>query len=150
MYVLLSRTDDRFRGMPPDLTTSDDMECSKVLGTAAIAPATHDQHQQECARQGAVCRACLNSRDAERLALAYTAHSVWRDRDRFVTGRAEIVEFFRQKWQRELDYALRKEMWAYTGNQGQAVSRVAETSRPVAVSPVPRAIAEHRGPVHRH
>jgi hypothetical protein len=59
-------------------------------------------------------------------------------RDRFVTGHAEIVEFLRQKWQRELNYTLRKEMWACTGNQGQAVSRVAETSRPVAVPPVPR------------
>jgi hypothetical protein len=58
-----------------------------------------------------------NSRDPERVALAYTADSVWRNRDRFVTGRAEIVEFLRQKWQRELDYALRKEMWAYTGNR---------------------------------
>jgi uncharacterized protein len=58
-----------------------------------------------------------NTRDPERVALAYTEDSVWRNRDRFVAGRAEIVEFLRQKWERELDYALRKEMWAYTSNR---------------------------------
>lgn len=58
-----------------------------------------------------------NTRDPERVALAYTEDSRWRNRERFVTGRAEIVEFLRQKWDRELDYALRKEMWAHTGNR---------------------------------
>jgi uncharacterized protein len=58
-----------------------------------------------------------NTRDPERVALAYTEDSVWRNRDRFVAGRAEIVEFLRQKWERELDYALRKEMWAYTSDR---------------------------------
>ncbi|QWF83817.1 nuclear transport factor 2 family protein [Amycolatopsis sp. CA-230715] len=55
-----------------------------------------------------------NTRDPEKVSLAYTEDSVWRNRDRFVTGRAEIVEFLRRKWERELDYALRKELWAYT------------------------------------
>ncbi len=58
-----------------------------------------------------------NSRDPERVALAYTEDSRWRNRDRFLTGRAEIVEFLREKWQRELDYRLRKELWAFTGNR---------------------------------
>jgi len=58
-----------------------------------------------------------NTRDPERVALAYTEGSVWRNRDKFVTGRAEIVEFLRQKWERELDYALRKEMWAFTSDR---------------------------------
>lgn len=58
-----------------------------------------------------------NTRDPERVASAYTEDSVWRNRDRFVTGRDEIVTFLRQKWQRELDYALRKEMWAFHGNR---------------------------------
>jgi nuclear transport factor 2 (NTF2) superfamily protein len=58
-----------------------------------------------------------NTREPERVALAYTEDSIWRNRDKFVTGRAEIVAFLRQKWERELDYALRKEMWAYTGNR---------------------------------
>ena len=58
-----------------------------------------------------------NSRDPERVALAYTEDSVWRNRDAFVTGRAEIVAFLTRKWQRELDYALRKNLWAFDGNR---------------------------------
>jgi nuclear transport factor 2 (NTF2) superfamily protein len=55
-----------------------------------------------------------NTRDPERVAGAYTEDSVWRNRDTFVTGRAEIVAFLTAKWERELDYALRKSLWAFT------------------------------------
>jgi nuclear transport factor 2 (NTF2) superfamily protein len=55
-----------------------------------------------------------NTRDPGRVALAYTKDSVWRNRDRLVTGRDEIVAFLREKWARELDYVLRKELWAFT------------------------------------
>jgi nuclear transport factor 2 (NTF2) superfamily protein len=58
-----------------------------------------------------------NTCDPVTVALAYTADSVWRNRDRFVTGRAEIVEFLHEKWQRELDYALRKELWSFRENR---------------------------------
>ena len=58
-----------------------------------------------------------NSRDPERVALAYTEGSQWRNRDVFLKGRDEIREFLRQKWSRELDYKLRKELWAFTGNR---------------------------------
>ncbi len=58
-----------------------------------------------------------NTRDAEKVSLAYTEDSVWRNRDTFVTGRAEIVEFLTRKWERELDYALRKSLWAFAGNR---------------------------------
>jgi nuclear transport factor 2 (NTF2) superfamily protein len=51
------------------------------------------------------------------VALAYTEDSVWRNRDQFVTGRAEIVEFLHEKWERELDYALRKELWSFRENR---------------------------------
>ncbi|MEU7258490.1 nuclear transport factor 2 family protein [Streptomyces rimosus] len=54
-----------------------------------------------------------NTRDPEHVALAYTEDSVWRNRGTFLTGRAEITAFLRGKWARELDYALRKELWAY-------------------------------------
>lgn len=50
-----------------------------------------------------------NTRDPERVAAAYTVDSVWRNRGEFITGRAEIIEFLRRKWSRELDYALRKD-----------------------------------------
>jgi uncharacterized protein len=58
-----------------------------------------------------------NTRDPERVAGAYTEVSVWRNRDEFITGRAEIIEFLRRKWSRELDYALRKDLWAVLGNR---------------------------------
>lgn len=58
-----------------------------------------------------------NTRDPQRVALAYTEDSLWRNRDTFVTGRAAIVEFLTAKWERELDYALRKELWAFDGER---------------------------------
>jgi nuclear transport factor 2 (NTF2) superfamily protein len=54
-----------------------------------------------------------NSRDPQRVALAYTPDSVWRNRDVFLTGRDEIVAFLTAKWERELDYVLRKSLWAH-------------------------------------
>ena len=58
-----------------------------------------------------------NTRDPERVALAYTEDSEWRNRDEFINGRAEIVAFLTRKWRRELGYRLRKELWSYTGNR---------------------------------
>jgi nuclear transport factor 2 (NTF2) superfamily protein len=58
-----------------------------------------------------------NTRDPERVALAYTEDSQWRNRDTFLKGRDEIREFLRGKWDRELDYKLRKELWAFTDNR---------------------------------
>jgi uncharacterized protein len=58
-----------------------------------------------------------NTRDPERVAAAYTPDSVWRNRDEFLTGRAEIVAFLERKWARELDYALRKSLWTFAGNR---------------------------------
>jgi uncharacterized protein len=58
-----------------------------------------------------------NTRDPEHVAGAYTEDSMWRNRDEFVTGRDEIVGFLRRKWVRELDYALRKELWSFAGDR---------------------------------
>jgi uncharacterized protein len=55
-----------------------------------------------------------NTRDPEKVALAYTEDSQWRNRDEFFEGREEIVAFLKRKWARELDYRLRKELWCYT------------------------------------
>lgn len=55
-----------------------------------------------------------NTRDPSRVAAAYTPDSVWRNRSEFLTGRAQIESFLVRKWQKELDYALRKELWAFT------------------------------------
>lgn len=54
-----------------------------------------------------------NTRDPQRVAMAYTPDSVWRNRDQFVNGRDEIVAFLTAKWERELDYALRKSLWCF-------------------------------------
>ena len=58
-----------------------------------------------------------NSRDPEKVSLAYTPDSKWRNRAEFVNGRAEIVQFLQRKWAREMDYRLIKELWAFTENR---------------------------------
>jgi hypothetical protein len=58
-----------------------------------------------------------NSRDPERVALAYTEGSVWRNRSEFLVGRGQIRQFLMRKWQRELDYRLTKALWAFTDNR---------------------------------
>ena len=58
-----------------------------------------------------------NTRDPDKVSLAYTSGSVWRNRSDFVTGRAAIVDFLRAKWARELEYRLIKELWAFHENR---------------------------------
>lgn len=58
-----------------------------------------------------------NSRDPARVVLAYSEDSRWRNRDRFLAGREEIAAFLQEKWQRELDYRLIKELWAYSDDR---------------------------------
>ena len=58
-----------------------------------------------------------NTRDPERVAAAYTEDSQWRNRDEFLSGRAEIVAFLTRKWAREQEYALRKDLWSFHGNR---------------------------------
>lgn len=54
-----------------------------------------------------------NTRDPQRVSLAYTVDSRWRNRDEYVVGREQIVAFLTRKWQRELDYSLRKSLWSF-------------------------------------
>ncbi|WP_326609413.1 nuclear transport factor 2 family protein [Streptomyces scopuliridis] len=58
-----------------------------------------------------------NTRDPHKVSLAYTEDSRWRNRDTFVTGRDAIVELLTRKWEREREYALRKELWAFEGDR---------------------------------
>jgi uncharacterized protein (TIGR02246 family) len=58
-----------------------------------------------------------NTRDPHRVSLAYTPDSVWRNRETFLTGREQIVEFLTAKWERELDYVLRKSLWGFRRNR---------------------------------
>ncbi|MCI2419973.1 nuclear transport factor 2 family protein [Saccharopolyspora sp. K220] len=73
--------------------------------------------EQTAAQKVQAAEDAWNTCDPERVALAYTTDSVWRNRDRFVTGRDAIVAFLGEKWSRELDYALRKELWSFHGNR---------------------------------
>ena len=58
-----------------------------------------------------------NSRDPSRVAQAYSIDSEWRNRDQFIHGRDQIVQFLTRKWQRELEYRLAKSLWAFTKNR---------------------------------
>jgi hypothetical protein len=58
-----------------------------------------------------------NTRDPQLVSLAYTPDAVWRSRDDFIEGRDEIVAFLSAKWERELDYVLRKSLWGFRNNR---------------------------------
>ena len=73
---------------------------------------------EETARQKVLmAENAWNSKDAERVAGAYTPDSQWRNRNEFVQGREEIIAFLKDKWEREIDYVLRKDLWAFSGNR---------------------------------
>ena len=73
--------------------------------------------QETAAQKVQAAEDAWNTHDPNKVAQAYTVDSVWRNRDLFVTGREEIVAFLTQKWERELDYALRKNLWCFEGNR---------------------------------
>ena len=58
-----------------------------------------------------------NTRDPIKVSLAYTEDTSWRNRAEFIDGREEVQQFLAKKWSRELDYKLKKELWAYTENR---------------------------------
>lgn len=84
-----------------------------MAGVALVPPFTREIAVQKVrlAEDG------WNSRDPERVSLAYTVDSRWRNRSEFVTGREQIVEFLRRKWGKELEYRLIKELWAFDADR---------------------------------
>uniref|UniRef100_A0A914C1F8 Uncharacterized protein n=1 Tax=Acrobeloides nanus TaxID=290746 RepID=A0A914C1F8_9BILA len=58
-----------------------------------------------------------NTKDPHKVALAYTIDTEWRNRDQFINGRAAVIEFLTKKWEKELDYKLKKELWCYAENR---------------------------------
>jgi nuclear transport factor 2 (NTF2) superfamily protein len=68
---------------------------------------------ETAARKVQAAEDAWNTRDPQRVALAYSEDSEWRNRGSFIKGRAEIVRFLTSKWERELDYALRKNLWCF-------------------------------------
>ncbi|TPI28983.1 nuclear transport factor 2 family protein [Mesorhizobium sp. B3-1-6] len=72
---------------------------------------------ETAAQKARLAEDAWNSRDPERVSLAYTEDSSWRNRAEFVSGRGEIVDFLKRKWSRELDYRLIKEVWTWNENR---------------------------------
>lgn len=73
---------------------------------------------EETARQKVLsAEAAWNTRDPDRVVLAYTEDTQWRNRDEFLFGREEVRAFLVRKWERELDYVLRKDLWTFAGNR---------------------------------
>ena len=72
---------------------------------------------ETAAQKARMAEDAWNSRDPEKVALAYTPDSVWRNRAEFFSGRQAIVEFLKRKWAREIEYRLIKEVWAWSGDR---------------------------------
>ena len=69
------------------------------------------------ARKVQIAQDLWNTRDPQRVAAAYTEDTQWRNRIDFLTGRAAVIEFLKRKWERELDYKLKKELWGFRDNR---------------------------------
>lgn len=87
-----------------------------VTQTAAKPPLPPFTYET-AAQKARLAEDAWNRQDPERIALAYSEDSIWRNRSEFLSGRAAIVTFLQRKWQRELDYRLIKEVWAFHGNR---------------------------------
>jgi nuclear transport factor 2 (NTF2) superfamily protein len=104
-----------------------DQRISVVESETPVIPPSNDAIEErkplppftrETARQKVrLAEDAWNSRDPDRVSLAYTRDSRWRNRAEFVNGREDIVAFLTRKWTRELDYRLIKELWAFEGNR---------------------------------
>jgi hypothetical protein len=94
----------------------DHLVCYQTCGTYSVQIKPPFTEQTALAKVKAAEDA-WNSRDPERVALAYTEDSEWRNRAEFFKGRKAIKEFLTRKWQKELDYKLMKELWCYQGNR---------------------------------
>ena len=89
------------------------MATATIINRPPLPPFTRESARQKVrmAEDG------WNTRDPEKVALAYAIDSRWRNRSEFINGRREIVAFLSRKWEKELDYRLIKELWAFTGNR---------------------------------
>lgn len=90
---------------------------TEVPRTAATRPPLPPFTHETATQKVRMAEDAWNSRDPERVSLAYTPDSHWRNRAEFPVGRKEIINFLQRKWERELDYRLIKELWAFSGNR---------------------------------
>jgi uncharacterized protein len=88
-----------------------------MLTPTLIRPPLPPFNRESAIQKVRVAEDAWNSRDPEKVALAYTIDSRWRNRSEFPPGREEIVQFLKRKWARELDYRLIKELWIYEANR---------------------------------
>ena len=84
---------------------------SAATSLSLVPPFTHET----AVRKVRAAEDAWNSRDPQRVSLAYSPDSAWRNRSEFIHGRGEIVAFLTRKWGRELEYRLIKELWAFNG-----------------------------------
>ena len=84
-----------------------------MTGKPPFPPFTLETAQQKAR----MAENAWNTKDPEKVSLAYTEDSFWRNRSEFIHGRDEILAFLKRKWSKELDYKLIKEVWAYAGNR---------------------------------
>jgi uncharacterized protein len=87
------------------------------MSESAIRPPLPPFSAESAAQKARAAEDAWNSRDPARVSLAYSADSTWRNRSDFVHGRAEIVAFLTRKWEREQEYRLIKEVWAWQENR---------------------------------
>lgn len=101
-------------------------ECGDTMWEAVLAQPEHAAEARPplppftaatAARKVQAAEDAWNSRDPERVSLAYSPDTEWRNRAEFLTGRAAVRDFLTRKWERELDYRLKKELWAFTDNR---------------------------------
>lgn len=74
-------------------------------------------NQETATKKVQLAENAWNSKNPEKIALAYSKNSQWRNRDKFFMGREAIIEFLKDKWQKETHYKLKKELWSFTGNR---------------------------------
>ena len=96
-----------------NVSSSTPVDLTAVFPKPPLPPFT----QETALKKVQAAEDAWNSRDPERVAMAYTPDSEWRNRDQFFSGRELIVKFLQAKWQKELDYRLKKTLWAFTDNR---------------------------------
>ena len=101
-----------------------------MTGKPPFPPFTLETAQQKAR----MAENAWNTKDPEKVSLAYTEDSFWRNRSEFIHGRDEILAFLKRKWSKELDYKLIKEVWAYAGTESLFASNMSGTMIPASSS----------------
>jgi len=90
---------------------------SEITQDALLRPPFPPFNRESAIAKVQMAEDAWNSRDPQRVSLAYTEDTEWRNRSKFLKGRAEVQAFLSDKWKREQDYRLRKWLWSFTDNR---------------------------------